>query len=289
MGLIETHETNQFSFDRFAAHSFYTEINRSLVQRALAFLTKRPTADPLTIVDMACGTGAITRLIAESLAQQGRQARIIGVDPSAEALRSAQKSLEEMGASGEFIQGEAADLSNLVLDADAVFFCNAIHLLPEKLSALQQIVAILAPGGIFACNSAFYDGAHIEGTERFTRLWIRRAVGWLRKERSDVLVSRGAKTVTMQWLTPEDYASLLKESGLSDVEGIQERVGISLDALRDLGHYWLFIEGALPGIPLEAGAAALGAAVYQAGHELGMTEVPRLWLQILATKAKSSQ
>ena len=93
----------------------------------------------------------------------------------------------------------------------------------------------------------------------------------------------------MQWLTPDDYASLLKESGLSDVEGIQERVGISLDALRDLGHYWLFIEGALPGIPLEAGAAALGAAVYQAGHELGMTEVPRLWLQILATKTKSSQ
>jgi hypothetical protein len=62
-------------------------------------------------------------------------------------------------------------------------------------------------------------------------------------------------------------------------------VMMSLDCLRDLGHYWLFIEGALPGAPLALGAAALGAAVYQAGQELGMTEVPRLWLRIIARKA----
>src|SRR5437870_1682274 len=35
MGLIETDETNQFTFEAFASHAFYTEINRSLVQHAL--------------------------------------------------------------------------------------------------------------------------------------------------------------------------------------------------------------------------------------------------------------
>jgi hypothetical protein len=35
---------------------------------------------------------------------------------------------------------------------------------------------------------------------------------------------------------------------------------------------------------LTLGAMALGATVYQTGQELDMAEVPRLWLQIIATK-----
>jgi len=41
---------------------------------------------------------------------------------------------------------------------------------------------------------------------------------------------------------------------------------------------------ALSGAPVAIGAAALGIAVYQTGQELGMTEVPRLLLQIVAMK-----
>ena len=36
MGLIETDETNKFTFEAFASHKFYTEVNRSLVRHALA-------------------------------------------------------------------------------------------------------------------------------------------------------------------------------------------------------------------------------------------------------------
>jgi len=61
---------------------------------------------------------------------------------------------------------------------------------------------------------------------------------------------------------------------------------MTLDGLRDLGQYGLFIEGALPGVSLAWGAAALGTAVYQAGKELEMAAVPRLWLQIIATKGE---
>src|SRR5712692_1226068 len=247
MSLIETEETNQFTFEAFAAHPFYTEINRSLVRQALASLAPRPANATLTIVDMACGTGAVTRLIAQEMQRMRRRARIIGVDPSAEALRRAQKGMEKIGAKAEFIQGEATDLPYIAQSADAAFFCNAIHLLPDKLAAFRLISSILAPDGIFACNSGFYDGTYVEGTERFYRLWTSRAVRWLRKEHPEI--------------------------GL-----------ISVDAWRDIGHYWLFIEGALPGVPLSLGAAALEVAVYQAGQELGITETPRNWLQLIACK-----
>ena len=287
MALIETEETNRFTYERFAAHTFYTDINRSLVKQALAHLPTR--AGKLTIVDMACGTGAVTRLIAEELAQQGQlsRAQLIGVDPSAEALRHARTGMDEMGieTQAKFIQGDAEDLPNLVSNADAAFFCNAIHLVPNKRVAFEQMSTILAPGGIFACNSAFYEGTYVPGTERFYRLWTRRAVGWLKNTHPDAHLSREAKAMAMQWLSPEEYISLFKETGFSKVETVHTPVTISLDAWRDLGQYWLFIDGALPGVPLAYGAEALETAVYQVGQELGMREVPRMWLQLVATKA----
>lgn len=292
MSLIETEETNQFTFEPFAAHPFYTEVNRSLVRQALAHLATYPCNTAFTIVDMACGTGAITRLIVEEMMCQGRleQTCIIGVDPSAEALRRAHRSMEEIRARGtkaktEFIQGEANDLPNIVHDADVAFFCNAIHLVPDKLAAFQQVASILTPGGIFACNSGFYHGTYVKGTERFYRLWTRRALAWLRQEHPEVHVSRDTKAMAMQWLTPEEYIQQLKQGGFSDVETIQTDAIISLDAWRDLGHYWLFIEGALPGVPLALGAAALETAVYQAGQEMDLTAVPRTWLQMVAMKS----
>jgi ubiquinone/menaquinone biosynthesis C-methylase UbiE len=292
MGLIETDETNQFTFEPFAAHAFYTEVNRALVHATLKKLVGNQEKDTFTIVDMACGTGAISRLIAEEMSNLGYadKTRIIGVDPSAEALRRARKGMDELGlgVKVDFIQGEADDLPKVVHDADAAFFCNAIHLVPDKLAAMQQVATILAPGGIFGCNSAFYEGTYVPGSERFYRLWTRRAVGWLRKEHPEVHLSRDAKAMAMQWLTPEKYTELLKESGFGQVDIAQEVVNITVDAWHDLGQYWLFIDGALPGVPLAYGAAALSDAVYKVGGELGLTEVPRIWLQIIATKTTAT-
>ncbi len=289
MGLIETNETNLYTFEPFASHAFYTDVNRTLVQQTLAHLVKRPGNAALTIVDMACGTGAVTRLIAEEMAQQNLLARthIIGVDPSAEALRRAHKGMEEMGLAvkADFIQGEAEDLPQLVQNADAAFFCNAIHLVPDKLAAFRQMAAILAPNGVFGCNSAFYEGTYVPGTERFYRLWTRRAVGWLKQEHPEAHLSREAKAMAMQWLTKEDYINALKQSGFADVETHNSNVLISLDGWKDLGQYWLFIEGALPGVPLTLGAQALEISVYQTGRELNITEVPRTWLQMVALKS----
>jgi len=284
MSLIETEETNQFTFEAFASHNFYTEVNRSLVRHALASIAPRPPNIPLTIVDMACGTGAVTRLIAEEISSQGRQAHIIGVDPSAEALRRAQKGMQGMEVKADFIQGVTSDLPNIVQNADAAFFCNAIHLLSDKLSAFRLIASILAPDGIFACNSAFYNGTYVEGTERFYRLWTRRAVGWLRKEHPEAHLSREAKAMAMQQIDREGYICLLKEGGFCRVDAVEEQAMMTVDSYRDIGQYWLFIEGALPGIPLALGAQALEISAYQAGEELGLKDIPRNWLQIIAHK-----
>ena len=287
MKFVETEETNRFTFEPFAAHAFYTDLNRMLVRQALAHLNVQ-SSKSLTIVDMACGTGAVSRLIAEEVAALHAKAslHLIGVDPAAEAVRLAEKSMREAHPKVRttFHQGDVSDLPRLVQNADAAFFCNAIHLVPDKHEAFEKMAQILAPAGIFACNSAFYQGTYVEGTERFYRLWTRRAVGWLRKEHPEIRTSREEKAMAMQWLTPEEYVDSLKHGGFCDVEQVRTDAILSLDAWRDLGQYWLFIEGALPGVPLPYGAAALEHAVYQTGQELGLTEIPRTWLQLVATK-----
>jgi len=192
--------------------------------------------------------------------------------------------MQGMEVKAEFIQGVTSDLPNIVQNADAAFFCNAIHLLSDKLSAFRLIASILAPDGIFACNSAFYNGTYVEGTERFYRLWTRRAVGWLRKEHPEAHLSREAKAMAMQQIDREGYICLLKEGGFCRVDAVEEQAMMTVDSYRDIGQYWLFIEGALPGIPLALGAQALEISAYQAGEELGLNDIPRNWLQIIAHK-----
>src|SRR2546423_12993787 len=118
MEMIETEETNQFTFEAFAAHPFYTEVNRALVRQALAHFATRPVDVPLTIVDMACGTGCITRLIAEEMGMQGRQSHLICNCPSAEAFRPAHQSITEIGYKYHFIPGDPDDLPKIINKVD---------------------------------------------------------------------------------------------------------------------------------------------------------------------------
>src|SRR5258705_13500132 len=63
-----------------------------------------------------------------------------------------------------------------------------------------------------------------------------------------------------------------------------EQAHLPLRSWQDIGHYWLFIEGALPGVPIPIGANALEHAADEAFAELRIHEVPRIWLQLIARK-----
>jgi ubiquinone/menaquinone biosynthesis C-methylase UbiE len=272
-----------YSFDPFARQAFYTDVNRSLVRRAIARLVaSRPDGAPLRIVDLASGTGAVTRLILEELERCGRSAVIVGIEPSPEAIAIARADLA--GHLVEFIQSNATDLAHIAPETDAVFFCNAIHLVPDKANILDQIAGVLRPGGIFAANSTFFVGAQTPESDRFSYVWIRRAMGWLREHHPEVRPSRKNYVPTVTWLSADDYAALLEEHHLRVLDRDLEVVAFPVTAARDIGRYWLFIEGALPGVPIPIGANALDWAAVEAGREMGIPTMPRIWLQLVAQR-----
>ena len=283
--MLETSlEDQRYSYEPFTQHAFYTAVNRALVERALAQLSFPTSHEPSTIVDLGCGTGAVTQLIVEALRASGQEARVIGIDPSAHALTQAQCRLAQPGMELHWVQGDGTALGRLGLHADALFFCNALHLVPDKPLAIAQIASALRPGGVFACNSAFFTGAYVVGTERFYQLYMRRAIGWLRHEHPEVRLSHDGKALARQWLSEADYGALVQQQGLRVYSSGLEEVQMSLGSWQDISRYWLFIEGALPGAPLAVGAEALATAAAQVFEELGLTAVPRNWLQLVAQR-----
>ncbi|MBF6592485.1 MAG: hypothetical protein IVW57_18395 [Ktedonobacterales bacterium] len=151
---------------------------------------------------------------------------------------------------------------------------------------MTMITRGLRPGGFFACNSAFFAGTYAPGSERFYHLWMRRALGWMRQHYLEIRPSRTAKAMAMQQLTADGYAEVLGQCGLRVVDRTEEIAQMPLRAWQDIGRYWLFIEGALPGVPIPVGADALEVGAAEAFRELDLTEVPRIWLQLVSQRGE---
>jgi ubiquinone/menaquinone biosynthesis C-methylase UbiE len=270
------------SFEPFARHEFYRETNTHLVDSALSFLERLDPNEQRRIIDLGCGTGAITRLVLAKVQDLGLKSQIFGIDPSPLALEKARQSIAS--AMVEFLNGSAENVSQLVSSADALFFCNAIHLIEDKHAVFKEIGKALNPGGVIAFNTTFFDGAYLPITEKTNRIWIVRAVQQMRREYPDVKIVKNAKTTAMRWLSPEQYQELLGENGFKVTHLECQQVEMTQESMEDISDYSLFIEGVLPGVPLDIGAEVLKHGIREAIKELKLATVPRYWLQVVAEK-----
>ena len=80
---------SSYTFDPFAATSFTTmSTSRWCTWRFGGWTRTRPAGEPVRVVELASGTGAVTELILDELERLGRPATVIGVEPSQRRLRS---------------------------------------------------------------------------------------------------------------------------------------------------------------------------------------------------------
>jgi ubiquinone/menaquinone biosynthesis C-methylase UbiE len=264
-------DAERFSFTPFTRHPFFTQVNRWIIDKVVG-------PGRQIIVDLGCGPGAVTKLILERTAGAEPPPHVIGVDPSPSALDRARAAISSRLA--EFIQGSAEWLSKLVKSADAVVFLNAIHLVPDKSQVLTEIRRVLKPGGLLAFNSTFFNGAYVEGTSGFWRRWIVRSVQALREKGFEV--QHKGHAAAMDWLSAEQYRAACTAAGLRPTTVELLRIDMTAAALADIGKFSLFIEGALPGAPLEEGSEALQIGLARTLDELKVDAVPRHWLEVVA-------
>ncbi len=268
---------SEFSFDTFAGLDFYKKINSRLLDFAEIGRQRR-------IIDLGCGTGGVTALMLERLCA-ARETVIYAVDHSASAIRDAVANLgDQKDAAIKFIQAEVESLQHSIKgQVDTVVYCNAIHYVPDKAGLLRQIRDTLKPGGTFACNTSFYEGSHPPGSEQFYSRWMMRSLRILRRDYG-LKPDKSVKVEARRHLSAEEYEDLLADHGLPVLKKQITPVKVPIDGWIHISGFSDWIEGVMPGVPLDIGSAALQKGVRQVFDELGIDGVRRNWLNVVAVR-----
>ena len=107
------------------------------------------------VLEIGCGTGPITR----SIADLAPVARAVGLDPSPTLLEHARRLSPQPGI--EFHQGDARALPFADRDFDAVVFHTTLCHSPDPEQALVEAWRVLRPGGRLAIFDADYSTTNV--------------------------------------------------------------------------------------------------------------------------------
>lgn len=275
-------QSERFNFVDFARDKAYREANRDLLREAFARL---PSS--FFHIDIASGTGLVAQEVCALCEQTGKKGTVIGIDPDSYAVRSATENTPSTPyCRVEFIEGRAQDINQLLAGklpprgADYVSIHDAIHEMEEedKGSILVSVANILRPGGLFTYNSAFTTVAMEQAAMQWGK-WKARAfsvLGGKRNRRVKGLVTHA----------PEEYREMITSAGLSIVHEARKSVCMSRSALEAIARYPRFVLGVFADfvgeemVPLEQKSQALIKAL----DDLGISEIPRVWHELLARK-----
>jgi ubiquinone/menaquinone biosynthesis C-methylase UbiE len=237
------------------------------------------------IVDLGCGTGGITKLILERL-QSAKDTVIYAVDHSTTALKAATEEIgERKDVAIKYVHSEVQNLTGAVKDkVDAVVYCNSIHYVPEKTVLVDQIKEKLLPNGIFAFNTSFYEGSHPDDSLEFFRKWMMRSLRILKREYG-LSADKSAKVESRVQLKAQDYIDLVENAGFKVLINDFNRVEVPHAGWHHISGFSDWIEGVMPGVPLDIGRKALQKGLAQIWKEMELKTVPRVWLSISAAKA----
>ncbi|HET7820695.1 MAG TPA: methyltransferase domain-containing protein [Ornithinibacter sp.] len=199
------------AYDRF--------MGRWSQELAPRFLDAVELGEPTRVLDVGCGTGNLTRAVAE----RWPGCQVVGVDPSVPFVEAAR---ERAGLVASRVRFEVGEAGNLPLDDDSVDAAVALLVLtfvPDADRAVAQMRRVTRPGGVLA--AAVWD--YGERMQMLRTLWDAAA-------RLDPTVV-GQDEATMPLGRPGGLIDLWQRSGLDDVDG--SRVGVST-SFEDFDDYW---------------------------------------------------
>ena len=269
-----------FGFSKFSDNDFYSNVNKDLIDSL-------DIKSDLKIVDLGCGSGGISKIIIENLNRiNSLNSSIIAVDFSEISLKEAKANLKSVSDSMiTFVQSRYEEFSSKIKDkVDLVVLCNAIHYLDDKELVIKDVMKILKPGGRFAFNSSFFNGAHPEHTLGFYRKWMFKAMRILSKEYNTRPV-KAEKIESRVQLNPDQYKEILENCGMKIMSTKLREVDVPIDGWLDISGFKDFIEGVMPGVSLDIASQSLQKAVRDTFKEMKLNFVQRNWMEIVATKA----
>jgi demethylmenaquinone methyltransferase / 2-methoxy-6-polyprenyl-1,4-benzoquinol methylase len=131
------------TYDRYAALLSFGQD-----PRWRRFLVSRVPADALRVLDVACGTAAVSI----ELARREPQRTVIGIDQSPEMLAAGRARVERAGLAArvELRIGRAEELPFDDAEFDALTFTYLLRYVDDPAATLRELVRVVRPGGTIA-------------------------------------------------------------------------------------------------------------------------------------------
>ena len=193
------------------------------------------------VLDVACGTGIVTRIAAQRVDPGGR---VVGIDLNPGMIAVAQSLPAPVGASIEWIERSALDLQFPDASFDVVLCQQGLQFFPDRLVALREMRRVLHQGGRMALS-----------------VWT--GIGPYHGAVGEVLARLVGDAASIKFCssrqvpTKEELQLLATQAGFSDVEVRVSRLDIHLPAPDE------FILNHLSGTPVAPKIAAANPEVRQ--------------------------
>ena len=124
----------------------------------LELLAKLSLQKGMTILDMGCGTGCLSSVLADHVGPSGS---VLAVDPDLERLKVAKETYGDIP-NLKFVEGSTDDFPSEELQFDIVFSNYVLHWVSDKEGALKRIYKCLKPGGKFGFLATMKVGIYLD-------------------------------------------------------------------------------------------------------------------------------
>ena len=151
-------ETSRIRFDDASVPTNYEELLAPVIFEPWAklLLETAQISSGDAVLDVACGTGVVSRRAA---AAAGPSGRVVALDVSAPMLERARAGTSHDGAAPtEFVEGSALDLPLADASFDRVVCQQGLQFFPDKPAALAEFRRVLRPGG--TVTVAVWEAGH---------------------------------------------------------------------------------------------------------------------------------
>ena len=125
------------AYERFIAQNIFVPWTAELIRAARPMSGER-------VLDLACGTGIVTRTVAPLVGPQGR---VVGLDISPAMLAVARSLAPADGAPIEWYEGSGTEMPFPDGSFDLVLCQQGLQFFPDKQAGLNEVRRVLAPEG----------------------------------------------------------------------------------------------------------------------------------------------
>ena len=163
------------------------------------------------VLDLACGTGSLTRDLAKKVGPDGH---VLGIDFSKEMLREAKK---KPMPSLEYRLGDATDLTGVEDGSfDAATIAYGARNIPDLDALFSEMARAVRPGGRVVCLEIARPKGRLFAT--FYGLWFDRVVPWLGARVSgDAWAYSYLPKSVKEFVAPDVLAAIMRSNGLQGV------------------------------------------------------------------------